>query len=83
MSNRGVYGTALIKKRLYWPKGFHRDIINEYLSFFNDGVICLSGEWDEMEFNIFLEGTRLKYNADVGILGFDFSGWSEVGKKIY
>ena len=29
MSERGVYGSALIKKRRYWPKGFHRNGIND------------------------------------------------------
>ena len=27
---RAVYGSALIKKRRYWPKGVHEDGINDY-----------------------------------------------------
>ena len=48
---RGGYGIALIKKRRYWPKGFHGDAINEYfMSKIIGDVGCLSGEWDETEF---------------------------------
>ena len=28
--NRGVYGGALIKNRLYWPRGGYGDAINDY-----------------------------------------------------
>ena len=42
------------KNRWYWPKGFHGDIINNY--FRSNNIVdvgCLSGEWDETEFNVF------------------------------
>ena len=29
MRKRGVYGSALIKKRRYWPSGVHGDGIND------------------------------------------------------
>ena len=55
MKMRGVYVSALIKKRLYWPRGVHGDIINEYFTLNKiGGVGCLSGEWDDIEVNIFV-----------------------------
>ena len=55
MRKRGYYGSTLIKKRRYWPRGIHGDEINEYFSTKNIGDVgCLSGEWDETEFNIFV-----------------------------
>ena len=48
-------GISLIKKIYYWPRGFHVGIINKCFSTKNIGyVVFLSGEWDEMEFNIFV-----------------------------
>ena len=32
MSKRGVYGSALIKRRIYWPKGVNGDVIKKYFS---------------------------------------------------
>ena len=59
MKMRGVYVRALIKKRLYWPRGVHVDIINEYFSLKKiGGVGCLRDEWDNTQVNIFYyEGT--------------------------
>ena len=43
-----------MKKRRYWPRGVHRDVINKYFSSKNIGDMgCLSGEWYETKFNIF------------------------------
>ena len=51
----GGYGSALMKKRYYWPRGVHRDGINECFRSKNVGDVgCLSGEWDETEFNVFV-----------------------------
>ena len=55
MRRRGVYGSSLIKKRRYWPRGVHRDGINKYFIKKKVGDMgCPSGEWDETEFNIFV-----------------------------
>ena len=54
MRKRGVYGSALIKQRCFWPREDHGDGIDEYFSTENIGDMgCLRGEWDETEFNIF------------------------------
>ena len=54
MRKRGVYGSALIKKRCYWPRGVYGDAINDYFRSKNIGDVgYLSGEWDETEFNIY------------------------------
>ena len=51
---RGVYGIVLIKKRRYWPRGFYGYAINDYFRSKNIGdVRCLSGEWENTEFNIY------------------------------
>ena len=43
------------KKICYWPRGVHVYRINEYYSSKNiDAVVCLSGEWGDMEFYILL-----------------------------
>ena len=53
--NRGVYGSELIKKRWYCHRGFHGDGINEYPSQKNIvDVVCLSCEWYNIYFNIFV-----------------------------
>ena len=50
ISMRVVYGSALIKKSLYWPRGVYGDSI--FTSGFKIGYMgCLSGEWEETEFN--------------------------------
>ena len=55
MRKRGFCGSALIKKRQYWPRGVYGDVTNVYLmSKIIGDVGCLSGEWDETEFNIFV-----------------------------
>ena len=55
MRKRGVYGSTLIKKRRYWPRGVSGDAINDYFrSKYTGGLGCLSGEWDDTEFNIFV-----------------------------
>ena len=48
MRKRGYYGSTLIKKRRYWPRGIHGYEINEYFSTKNIGDVgCLSGEWNK------------------------------------
>ena len=54
MRKRGVYGSALIKRRCYFYKKVCRYGVNESFSTKNGDVLCLSGEWDEIEFNIFV-----------------------------
>ena len=55
MWKNGVYGSALIKNRRYWPKGFHRDGINNGIRSKNIGDMgCIIGEWDETEFDVFI-----------------------------
>ena len=50
-TKRGVYGSALIKKRCYFPKWIHGDSINYYFRYKIIGdVECLTGEWDETVF---------------------------------
>ena len=45
----------MIKKRRYWPRGFHREGINDYFRSKNIGNVgCLSSEWDNTEFNVFV-----------------------------
>ena len=54
MSKRGFYGSVLIKKRRYWPRGVYVYAINDYFRSKNIGNVgCLSGEWNETEFDIF------------------------------
>ena len=56
MRKRGFHGSELIKMRLYWPRGFHGYGINDYFSSKNIGdVVCISGEWDDTEFNFVLK----------------------------
>ena len=55
MRKRGVYGSALIKMRRYWPRGVYGDGVYDCSSTKNIGDVgCLSGEWNETEFNIFV-----------------------------
>ena len=55
MMKRGFYGSVLIKKRRYCLRGVHGDSNNGYFSTKSiGGVECLSGEWDETEFNFFM-----------------------------
>ena len=52
---RGVYGSALIKKRCYWSMGVYGYTIDDYFrSKYIGDVGYLSGEWEETEFNIFV-----------------------------
>ena len=45
----------LIKNRHYWSIGVHRDSINKYFGSKNiGGVVFLSGEWYETEFDVFV-----------------------------
>ena len=45
----------MIKNRHYWPRGFHGYGVNEYFSKKKIwDVRCISGEWYEMEFTIFV-----------------------------
>ena len=45
MIQREVYGSELIKKRRYWPRGFHGDGINDYFRSTNiGGVGYVSGD---------------------------------------
>ena len=51
---RGIYGSVLIKKRHFWPRGVHGDGTNEYFSIKNiNDVGCISGDWTETEFIFF------------------------------
>ena len=46
------------KKRHYWPRGVYGDVIDDYFgSKHTVDMGCLSGEWDETDFNVFV----LKY----------------------
>ena len=55
MRGWGVCGSALIKKRRFWPREVHGDGINDYFRSKNiDDVGCPSGEWNEKEFNTFV-----------------------------
>ena len=41
--------------RRYWPRGVYRYTINDYFRSKNNGHVgCISGEWDDTEFNIFV-----------------------------
>ena len=43
------------KKRRYWPRGVYVDAINDYFGSKNIGNVgCLSDEWDDTEYNIFV-----------------------------
>ena len=55
MRKRVVYVIALIKKTRNWIKGVHQDIINDYFGLKIDDVVCLSDEWEESEFNVFVK----------------------------
>ena len=45
----------MIKKRRYWPRGVYVYAINDYFRSKNIGNVgCLSGEWDEIESDIFV-----------------------------
>ena len=49
--NRGIYGSALIKKRRYWPMGINLDAINDYYRSKHIGDVgYLSGECDNTEY---------------------------------
>ena len=80
---RGVNGILLMKKRLYWTRGFHWDETNDSFRAKNIGDLgCISGEWDDTEFNIFV----LKdpgYNIIImsKTIGFGCAGGSEVREK--
>ena len=55
MINRGVYGSELIKKRQDWPRKVNVYGINEYFITKNiGGVGYISGEWENIYFNIFI-----------------------------
>ena len=55
MRRRGFYVIELIKKRNYWPIGINRYFINGYFRSKHTGDVgCISGKWDETEFNIFI-----------------------------
>ena len=55
MRKRGVYGSELMKKSHYWPRGVHRNGINKYVRSEDIGYMgCLSGEWDDADFNVFV-----------------------------
>ena len=53
MRGWGVCGSALIKKRRFWPREVHGDGINDYFRSKNIGDVGYpSGERDKTEFNI-------------------------------
>ena len=55
MRKRGFYGSALIKKRRYWPRGFHRYSMYDYFSVKTFGDVgCCSGEWGKTSLNVFV-----------------------------
>ena len=44
----------MILKRCHWLRGVRGNGIDEYFNFKNGGAGCLSAEWDETQFNVFV-----------------------------
>ena len=54
-SGREFLCNYIDKKRRYWNRGFHSEIIKQYFSTNNiSDVGCINGEWDETESIIFV-----------------------------
>ena len=52
---RGVYGSALVKKHIYWPTGTYGEYINAHFEKIYIGEHeCLSWNWKGVDFDVFV-----------------------------
>ena len=53
MNKKGIYGSALIKRGAIGLGGFMEMVLTSTSGKKIGDVVCLSGEWNKTEFNIF------------------------------